>query len=117
MIEENRGSMLNPDALLALYQISQDELDLVRDFGGVVIEGISDQVGRFYDWLKTQPEYEEYFSDDQVQKRVEGLQTNYWQQFFRAEFEVLHRFGIRVHPAEFFERVFVGFCLRKLRLT
>lgn len=87
MIEENRGSMLNPDVLLALYQISQDELDLVRDFGSVVIEGISDQVRRFYDWLKTQPEYDEYFSDDQVQKRVEGLVTNYWHQFFRAEID------------------------------
>jgi rsbT co-antagonist protein RsbR len=87
MIEENRDSGLDPRSLLELYQISQDELDLVRDFGGVVTESVSNQVRDFYDWLKTQPEYDEYFSDDQVQKRVEGLVTNYWRQFFRAEID------------------------------
>ena len=87
MIQENRGSSLDPDSLLELYQISQNELDLVRDFGGVVTEGISDQVRRFYDWLKTQPVYDEYFSDDQVQRRVQGLVTDSWHQFFRAEID------------------------------
>jgi rsbT co-antagonist protein RsbR len=87
MMEENGGSRLDADALLSLYHISQEDLDLVRDLGGAVVESISEQVRDFYNWLRTQPEYDEYFSDDQVQKRVEGLVTNYWNQFFRAEID------------------------------
>ncbi len=87
MIEENRDTRLDPDLLLELYQISPGDLNLVRDFAGVVTGMISDVVRGFYVWLKTQPEYDEYFSDDQVQKRVEGLVTNYWHQFFRAEID------------------------------
>jgi rsbT co-antagonist protein RsbR len=87
MIEERSDSGLDPEALRELYQISQDDLKLVQDFAGAVIDGISEHVGNFYDWLRTQPEYEEYFSDGQVQKRVEGLVTNYWHQFFRAEID------------------------------
>ncbi|UCC54908.1 MAG: STAS domain-containing protein [Anaerolineaceae bacterium] len=87
MIEERRGSGLDPEALRELYQISQDDLNLIRDLAGAVIDGISEHVHNFYDWLRTQPEYDEYFSDDQVQKRVEGLVTNYWHQFFRAEID------------------------------
>jgi rsbT co-antagonist protein RsbR len=87
MIEESRGSRLDPDILLELYHISQDDLSLIRDLAGVVIGEIADHVANFYDWLRTQPEYDEYFSDDQVQKRVEGLVTNYWQQFFRGEID------------------------------
>jgi rsbT co-antagonist protein RsbR len=87
MIEERRGSGLDPEALRELYQISQDDLNLIRDLAGAVIDRISEHVHNFYDWLRTQPEYDEYFSDDQVQKRVEGLVTNYWHQFFRAEID------------------------------
>lgn len=87
MIEERRGSGLDPEALRELYQISQDDLNLIRDLAGTVIARISEHVHNFYDWLRTQPEYDEYFSDDQVQKRVEGLVTNYWHQFFRAEID------------------------------
>ncbi|UCG22849.1 MAG: STAS domain-containing protein [Chloroflexota bacterium] len=87
MIEERRGSSMDPSALLELYHIGQEDLDAVRNFGGAVADGISDHVREFYDWLKTQPEYDEYFSDDQVQKRVEGLVINYWKQFFRAEID------------------------------
>lgn len=87
MIEQKSGSQLNPHTLLELYHLSENDLSLVREFAGSVIEGITDHVGSFYDWLRTQPEYDEYFSDDRVQKRVEGLVTNYWQQFFRAEID------------------------------
>jgi rsbT co-antagonist protein RsbR len=87
MMEENGGSKLDVAALLSLYHISQEDLDLVRDLGDAVVESISEQVRDFYNWLRTQPEYDEYFSDDQVQKRVEGLVTNYWNQFFRAEID------------------------------
>ena len=87
MFEEIRDNRLDPELLLKLYQISQDDLDHIRDFGGVVSGGLSERVHKFYDWLITQPEYDEYFSDDQVQKRVEGLVTNYWHQFFRAEID------------------------------
>ena len=88
MIEERSVSRLDPHTLLELYQISHDDLNLIRDFAGVVSGGmISEVVRGFYVWLRTQPEYDEYFSDDQVQKRVEGLVTNYWGQFFRAEID------------------------------
>ena len=78
---------MDPSALLELYHIRQEDLDAVRNFGEVVAGRVSDHVQEFYDWLKTQPEYDEYFSDEQVQKRVEGLVINYWNQFFRAEID------------------------------
>jgi len=87
MMEERSGSRLDPNLLLELYHISQADLVLVRELASVIVVDIADLVSSFYNWLKTQPEYDEYFSDDRVQQRVEGLVTNYWRQFFRAEID------------------------------
>lgn len=71
-------------ALLDLYRITDDDLDLIRAYGVHVFPRIPEHTVEFYTWMQTQPEYEEFFSDVQVQKRVEGLVVNYWQHFFRA---------------------------------
>ena len=70
MIEQSSGSSLDPSSLLELYQITQDELSLIREFAGVTTGGmISEVVRGFYVWLRTQPEYDEFFSDI-LQRRV-----------------------------------------------
>ena len=71
--------------LLELYGVSSDDLERVRSLGEIVSPHLEDTVTAFYDWLETQPEYEEFFSDPLVLKRVKGLVTSHWQNLFSAE--------------------------------
>ena len=85
MNESHGNGIAESSTLLNLYRISGDDLGLIRAYGVYAFPRIPEHTADFYDWLQTQPEYEEFFSDVQVQKRVESLVVDYWQHFFRAE--------------------------------
>ena len=76
---------IDASALLDLYQISDADLGHIRSAGKIIVSHMSDMVARWYDWLKTQPEYEEFFADAEVLKRAQTLQIEYWKQFFSGQ--------------------------------
>jgi rsbT co-antagonist protein RsbR len=80
------SSGLSTSALLELFQITKSDLTAIRTAGEALGKKVGALTGHFYKWLKTQPEYEDYFADPSVQKRVANLQETYWVQFFGAEF-------------------------------
>ena len=74
-------SHLNSKELLALYRIDEGDLDRIRTFGKVALARMDEMVDRWYTWLATQPEYDEFFADPETMKRVQRLQDTYWDSF------------------------------------
>ena len=92
------GQNLGAQELLDLYLITTEDLERIRAFGELARPRMQDVVGRWYAWLETQPEFEQFFSDPEVLERVQGLQEGYWEAFFSGQVdegyvEVRYRVG------------------------
>ncbi len=82
-----KGSRGEAVRLLNQYGLSDEDLALVRSLGATIEPHMDSIVDGFYEWLATQPEYEEFFSDPQVLKRVKGLVTDHWHNLFQADID------------------------------
>ena len=72
-------------ALLELYRLAATDLVRVREFGKVAIPRMTEVIERWYAWLKTQREFEQFFADPDTLERVQRLQTEYWKAFMDAD--------------------------------
>ncbi|MEE4190304.1 MAG: protoglobin domain-containing protein, partial [Halieaceae bacterium] len=63
------------------YAITRHDLARIQAFAAVVEPNMDEMVDTWYGWLKTQPEYDEYFSEEDTLTRVQGMQHGYWQLF------------------------------------
>jgi len=81
------------EELLELYKISDDDLRVIKAFGKHIIPKLANYVTSFYDWLRTQPEFEQFFSDPDKLAYVQKQQVLYWQEFFNARIdeEYMHK--------------------------
>jgi len=70
------------EELRNLYQLSAGDLRRVKVLGERILPGLAGHVDEFYKWMRGEPFYLEFFSDDVTQARVEKLQHRYWQDFF-----------------------------------
>jgi rsbT co-antagonist protein RsbR len=68
----------------SLYQITPVDLESVRRFGEMVIPNLGTYIELFYEWLPSQPEFDQLFTNDEMVQRVKGLQLDYWADFFRG---------------------------------
>ncbi len=68
----------------SLYQITPADLECVRRFGELVIPNLGTYIELFYEWLPSQPEFDQLFTSDETVQRVKGLQLDYWSDFFRG---------------------------------
>lgn len=75
---------MTSDELLALYRLTADDLRRVRDHGRVVSPRVDQFVERFYDWMRTRPEFDQFFSSPRKLASVQDMQRDYWLQFFEA---------------------------------
>ncbi len=76
-------SLLNARSLLDRFDISADDLGLLRKCGEALGAGTIDRVvDRFYEWLPQQPEFNVFFSSQDTVDRVKKLQKAYWAGFF-----------------------------------
>jgi rsbT co-antagonist protein RsbR len=73
------------DALRARFEITDDDLKNIRKFGKIVYPKMDQWNTEFYDWLKTEPEFERFFTSEQVILRAQKMQRQYWKLFFEAE--------------------------------
>jgi len=81
------------EELLELYKISDDDLRVIKAFGKHIIPKLANYVTSFYDWLRMQPEFEQYFADPDKLAQVQKQQVVYWQEFFdaRIDDEYVHK--------------------------
>ena len=70
--------------LCKLYQVTDPDLEHIREFGELILPRTDQYVSEFYTWMRTQSEFEQFFSDPRKLARVQREQVGYWQDFFRA---------------------------------
>ncbi len=77
------GSMTTK-AYLHLYEITEEDLKRIQDFGALVLPRFSEYLDAFYTWLEKLPAFDEHFSDPERLARVKREQEVYWNDFFKG---------------------------------
>jgi rsbT co-antagonist protein RsbR len=78
---------MTPDGLLALYELTQDDLQVLKSFGKQVEDRMDGMIDQWYGWLKAYPEFDLFFSDVEVQERAQRLQKNAWEIFMSGRID------------------------------
>jgi rsbT co-antagonist protein RsbR len=69
---------------LELFDINDEVLEDVRAVGKIVLANGERFLDEFYNWLETQPEFDQFFSDPAVLERTKKSQYVFWEEFFRG---------------------------------
>ncbi len=80
----NQFAHQSPQLMCEHYGITPHDLARIQAFAAVVEPKMDEMVDTWYGWLKTQPEFDEFFSEQDTLTRVQGLQHSYWQLFMRG---------------------------------
>ena len=83
--DKERGSRLT--TLLELYSISNNDTEKIHSYGDIVVPKLGEFVSLFYDWLRKQPEFEEFFPNEETLNYVQKMFRGYWAEFFRPELD------------------------------
>ena len=86
-IQHSSGDTLGAEELRALYQITEEDLAVIRAFGKNHLVDREEYVMSFYVWLRKRPEFEAYFSDPEKLDRVQRGQILYWDEFFEGRID------------------------------
>ncbi len=77
----NQFAHQSPELMCEQYGLSHHDFARIQAFAAVVDPKMDEMVDTWYDWLRTQPEFKEYFSEADTLTRVQGMQHSYWQLF------------------------------------
>ncbi len=73
---------LTSASLLDRFDITPEDLNLLKECGERLTDRIDRVVDRFYEWLGQQPEFNVFFSSQDTVERVKKLQKVCWADFF-----------------------------------
>jgi rsbT co-antagonist protein RsbR len=99
MSQSLMSQSLTAQSLLDRFDLSPDDLKLLKECGHVLANKIDTVVERFYDWLGAQPEFNVFFSNQDTVERVKKLQKVYWVDFFNGVVDQRY-VDYRVHIGE-----------------
>jgi rsbT co-antagonist protein RsbR len=89
------------EELLKKFQITPEDISLVRAAGEILIPNLGAFIDEWYVWLKEMPEFNQFFPDVESLPRIKKLQLENWDGFFKANIDeayLEHRRHIgRVH--------------------
>jgi len=71
--------------LLELYRITDEDLGRIREFGKTAVPHMDQMIAEWYGWIATDPDYDHFFSDPEILKRVQVLQVEYWIAFLAGQ--------------------------------
>ena len=74
MTNTTETKMSTPEEVRALFNLTDSDLEALRRFGALVTPKMDAFVDRFYVWLKTLPEFEVYFPEQELVDHVKSLQ-------------------------------------------
>jgi rsbT co-antagonist protein RsbR len=83
----NKVSVSRLTTLLELYSLSNDDIEKIHSYGDIVVPKLDEFVALFYGWLRKQPEFEEFFPDEETLTHVQKMSRGYWEEFFRHELD------------------------------
>ena len=84
-MSQTHAGALQADELLALYNLGPADLERIRKLGERVEPHLEEYISRLYEWLETQPEFDELFEDRETVARVRRAQLVYWSEFFAGK--------------------------------
>jgi rsbT co-antagonist protein RsbR len=90
---------LTSQSLLDKFDVSPEDLSLLKECGKALANKIDRVVDRFYEWLGEQPEFKIFFSSQDTVERVKKLQKVYWADFFSGVVDQRY-IDYRVHIGE-----------------
>jgi len=90
---------LTSQSLLDKFDVSPEDLSLLKECGKALANKIDRVVDRFYEWLGAQPEFKIFFSSQDTVERVKKLQKVYWADFFSGVVDQRY-IDYRVHIGE-----------------
>ena len=99
MSQSLMSQSLTSESLLDRFDISSDDLALLKECGRVLGNKIDTVVERFYEWLGAQPEFNVFFKSQDTVERVKKLQKVYWVDFFNGVVDQRY-IDYRVHIGE-----------------
>lgn len=73
--------------LLERFEITKQDLELIRKHGKSILNKYPKYVDIFYVWLAKQVEYSQFFADHDLLKDVQKRQVGYWKDFFEAKID------------------------------
>ena len=62
--ESRSHTYIDPDFLMELYEITEEDLQRIRDFKPAVMDHMAEMIDDWYAWLRGMPEYDQFFSDE-----------------------------------------------------
>jgi rsbT co-antagonist protein RsbR len=74
-------------ALMELYSFTHEDRKNVLFAGETLIPSLPEFVETFYEWQEKLPEFDHFFSDENLLRQVKGKQHQYWIEFFQAEMD------------------------------
>ena len=74
-------------ALVELYSFTSDDRKNVRAAGEILIPQLPEFIESFYQWQEKLPEFDHFFSDDNLLQKVKEKQQDYWTEFFQAKID------------------------------
>lgn len=90
---------------LSKFDISPDDMELIREAGRLLGEGISAFVDELYAWLRNQEEFNTFFGGNQrLIERVMDAQRRHWNSFLEAQVDDTY-FASRRHIGAIHEHI------------
>jgi rsbT co-antagonist protein RsbR len=74
-------SAVSSQQLRVLYRLEDEDTERIRRFGEIAEPQMDQIVHKWYGWLETQPEFDQFFSDRELLERVQSEQIGYWRAF------------------------------------
>ena len=95
---------MSTQGLVAQYRLSDADLNRIRAHGKAVLPRLDAFIEKFYDWMRTQPEFNQFFGSAHKLAEVQNLQRDYWTQFFEGRVDDGYIAG-RQHVGETHARI------------
>ena len=83
----NRFGQQEVQDMRTLYAIDDEHLAVIREFATLLQPRMDWVVDQWYNWLGTQPEFDQFFPETETLERVQRLQFGYWDEFMRGELD------------------------------
>jgi rsbT co-antagonist protein RsbR len=79
---ESGSNYTSAEELCCLFDVTQEDLERLKNYGEIVIPKFDRMIELFYNWLKKLPEYNIFFSSEATLQRVKQSQVRHWEEFF-----------------------------------
>lgn len=76
---------VDPDGIQATFDITDEDIAVIRRCGEFLLPHLDEVVEKFYDWLLTQDSTKFFLSDEGQIGRLKSLQKDYWKSFFECD--------------------------------